>query len=301
MSAPTGVVDELRSATAQLAQAGIDSARGDAEWLMAHVLDTDPGRLVVIDEIDDAHRRAFRAAVSRRAQRIPLQHIVGTAAFGPIELAVGPGVFIPRPETEYLLEWVVTTAVPRARALAQADTSPGPLLIADLCSGSGALAISIATMIPDARVIAVEADEDALLWLRRNVADAPPAVGARVEVVAADVTDADRIAEVVPGGVSVIVSNPPYVPLDAGIGPEVAHDPARAVFGGADGMSVIVPMTPVIATMLVPGGFVGIEHDDTTSEAVVECLLAHGGFDEVTPRNDLTGRPRFVTARRTAP
>lgn len=287
--APARVADEIRSATAQLAAAGIDSARRDADWLMAHVLGCDPGRLIVIDTIDDADLREFRAAVDQRSRRIPLQHIVGTAAFGPLELAVGPGVFIPRPETEYLLEW----------ASSAAGSMSAPVRIVDLCSGSGALAIALATMVESARVTAVEMDDAALKWLRRNVADAPSEVGERLEVVAADVTDAARIAGTIPAGsISIVVTNPPYVPLRSEVGPEVAHDPARAVFGGDDGMSVIVPMVPVIASMLSVGGLVGIEHDDTTSDAVVDCLRAHGAFDEVTAHTDLAGRPRFVTARR---
>ncbi|WP_232718968.1 peptide chain release factor N(5)-glutamine methyltransferase [Gordonia metallireducens] len=287
--APARVADEIRSATAQLAAAGIDSARREAEWLMSHVLSCDPGRLIVIDTIDDAHVRRFRTAVDQRARRIPLQHIVGTAAFGPLELAVGRGVFIPRPETEYLLEWAASAAATRA----------DPVRIVDLCSGSGALAIGLATLVRSARVTAVEIDDAALKWLRRNVSDAPVGVRERLDVVAADVTDADQIGRVIPAGsVSIVATNPPYVPLRSEVGPEVDHDPARAVFGGDDGMSVIVPMVPIIATVLAPGGLVGIEHDDTTSDAVVECLRAHGGFDEVTARTDLAGRPRFVTARR---
>ncbi len=287
--APARVADEIRSAAARLAAAGIDSARRDAEWLMAHVLSCDPGRLIVVDTIDDARVREFRTAVEQRTRRIPLQHIVGTAPFGPLELAVGPGVFIPRPETEYLLEWAASAAA----------TMTDPVRMVDLCSGSGALAIGLATLVRSARVTAVEVDDDALKWLRRNVSDAPAVVRERLDVVAADVTDAEQIGKAIPpGSVSVAVTNPPYVPMRSEVGPEVDHDPARAVFGGDDGMSVIVPMVPIIATILSVGGLVGIEHDDTTSDAVVDCLRAHGAFDEVTARTDLAGRPRFVTARR---
>ncbi|ETA08913.1 MULTISPECIES: peptide chain release factor N(5)-glutamine methyltransferase [Gordonia] len=287
--APARVADEIRSAAARLAAAGIDSARRDAEWLMAHVLSCDPGRLIVVDTIDDARLREFRTAVEQRTRRIPLQHIVGSAPFGPLELAVGPGVFIPRPETEYLLEWAASAAA----------TMTDPVRIVDLCSGSGALAIGLATLVRSARVTAVEVDDDALKWLRRNVSDAPAVVRERLDVVAADVTDAEQIGKAIPpGSVSVVVTNPPYVPMRSEVGPEVDHDPARAVYGGDDGMSVIVPMVPIIATMLSVGGLVGIEHDDTTSGAVVDCLRAHGAFDEVTARTDLAGRPRFVTARR---
>jgi release factor glutamine methyltransferase len=287
---PARPVDELRSAAIRLAESGIDTPRRDAEWLLAHVLGVDVGRLVMVDGIDEPGLGAFRDAVEQRAQRIPLQHIVGTAAFGPVDLAVGPGVFIPRPETEYLLEW----------AVGHLGSTPGPHVVTDLCSGSGALAIAIATMVPETRVLAVEADGAALQWLRRNAADARCAPGSRVEVADADVTDATQMAGLVgSASVSLVVANPPYVPLDAEVGPEVAHDPARAVFGGVDGMSVIVPMVPVIAEMLEPGGLVGIEHDDTTAAPVTECLRATGSFEDVTPRRDLAGRPRFVTARRT--
>ncbi|MEO9328160.1 peptide chain release factor N(5)-glutamine methyltransferase [Gordonia aurantiaca] len=286
---PVRVADEIRTAAARLAAAGIDSARRDAEWLMSHVLRCDPGRLVIVDTLDEPHARAFREAVGKRAQRIPLQHIVGTAAFGPLELAVGPGVFIPRPETEYLLEW----------AAGIAGSLPPDASVVDLCSGSGALALGVATLVPSVRVTAVEIDDEALIWLRRNVSDAPDGVRDRVRVVAADVTDPAQIGPAIPdGSVSLVVTNPPYVPLGSEVSAEVAHDPARAVYGGADGMDVIVAMVPVIASMLEIGGRVGIEHDDTTAQAVVDCLLAHGAFDEVVARRDLAGRPRFVTARR---
>ncbi|GAC85089.1 release factor glutamine methyltransferase [Gordonia paraffinivorans NBRC 108238] len=286
---PARVADEIRAAAARLAESGVDSARRDAEWLMAHVLGCDPGRLVVVDTVADTEVQAFREAVEQRARRTPLQHIVGTAAFGPLELAVGPGVFIPRPETELLLEWAVGVA----------GSLPQGARAVDLCSGSGALALGLATMAPSVRVTAVEIDDDALVWLRRNVSGAPDEVRERVRVLAADATDPARIGSAIPdGSVSLVVTNPPYVPLDAEVSAEVAHDPARAVYGGDDGMSVIVGLVPVVASMLEVGGQLGIEHDDTTSEAVVDCLLADGAFDEVTARRDLAGRQRFVTARR---
>ncbi|MYR06091.1 peptide chain release factor N(5)-glutamine methyltransferase [Gordonia sp. SID5947] len=283
------VESELSWATQVLGQAGIDSARGDAEWLLAAVLGIDRGRLLVADGLDDDTRARFRALVARRTMRIPLQHIVGTAAFGPAELAVGPGVFIPRPETELLAEWAVGIG---ARA-------GGTATIVDLCSGSGALAIAIATMLPTARLWAVERSPAALEWLRRNVASAPPGVADRITVVAADVTDVEQMRIGLPwGSVDVVVANPPYVPQAATVSPEVAHDPADAVFGGADGMSVITPMLPIIAELLMPGGAMGVEHDDTTSAAVLAAVESVGVFDDVRARDDLAGRPRFVTARR---
>ncbi|MFW0797440.1 peptide chain release factor N(5)-glutamine methyltransferase [Gordonia sp. CPCC 205515] len=279
---------ELLWARTVLTDAGIDSARADAEWLMAATLGVDRGRLLILDDIDPAAARRFRAAVSRRAARIPLQHIVGTASFGPAELSVGPGVFTPRPETEFLVEWAMRH-VPR-------DTD---VRIVDLCSGSGALAIAIATLAPNARMWAVERSPEALEWLRRNVDDAPGDVSERVVVVAADVTDASAVgAAIDPGSIDIVVTNPPYVPTTTEVSPEVAHDPAEAVFGGADGMSVIVPMLPVIADLLRPGGVFGLEHDESTSVAVVSAAAGIAEITDVAAHDDLTGRPRFMTGRR---
>lgn len=277
---------ELRRATADLAAAGIDSARADAEWLMAHVLGVDRGLLLMADDLDDTALRRYRDLIERRSRREPLQHLTGRAAFGPVDLAVGPGVFVPRPETEFLLEWA-------CRALARIDAPA----VADLCSGSGALALSIAAAVPGAQVAAVETDPRALRWLRRNVEAGD--LGDRVTVIAADVTDEAAVTgHIADGSLDLVVANPPYVPAAAQVSPEVAVDPAHAVFAGGDGMAVITPMAGVIATILRPGGRVGIEHDESTSRQVVEVLDATGAYDEIIAHRDLAGRPRFVTARR---
>ncbi|MEE3848716.1 peptide chain release factor N(5)-glutamine methyltransferase [Gordonia sp. LSe1-13] len=279
---------EIRWAQQALAAAGVDTARTDAEWLLAAALGVDRGRLLIVDTVDDAARARFHDAVQRRARRVPLQHIIGTAPFGPVELEVGPGVFTPRPETEFLAEWA-------ARSL----EGSGPARVVDLCSGSGALAIAVATMAPTAQVTAVERSPDALMWLRRNVERTPPAVAERISVIAADVTDVDRMCAIIPDrSVDVVVSNPPYVPEGGVISPEVAHDPHEAVFAGDDGMSVITPMLVVIGRMLRPDGVVGIEHDETTAAAVLAGLGASGQFLDMLTRADLAGRPRFATARR---
>ena len=284
--------DEIRWAQEELASAGVASARADAEWLAAWVLDVSRGQLLMIDELEGDDRVRFREAVALRSRRIPLQHIVGRAAFGPVDLSVGPGVFIPRPETEYLLEW----AVNQFNAGGGDPASPGPV-IADLCSGSGALAIGLATLLPEARVVAVEKSQDALIWLRRNIAEQPDDVADRITVVAADVTDPVAMRAQCPShAFDLVVSNPPYVPTSSQVSDEVRHDPHSAVFGGADGMSVIIPMLDVIAEMLRTGGLVGIEHYDTTAPLVVDALTT-AGFDAVAAHTDLTGRPRFVTGR----
>ncbi len=269
----------IADAAAALAAAGIDSARADAELLAAHVAGVDRGLLRFTEPAPDFLDR-YRALVARRALRIPLQHLVGSAAFGPLTLEVGPGVFIPRPETEALLEW------------AQAVPVPVDGLIVDLCTGSGALALALATYRPDVRVIAVERSADALGYARANVA------GSQVELVRADVTAAGLLAEL-DGRVDLVVSNPPYIPDGADLEPEVAeHDPHAALFGGPDGMAVIAPIVDLVARLLRPGGQVGVEHDDTTSAATVNLFTAAGVFTGITARRDLAGRPRFVTAVR---
>ncbi|WP_299577369.1 peptide chain release factor N(5)-glutamine methyltransferase [uncultured Williamsia sp.] len=281
------VRDVIASATRQLAEAGVESPRVDAEHLVAHALRTDRGRLVVVDEMTDTQHAAVTDLVSRRADREPLQHILGDAAFGPLTLAVGPGVFVPRPETELLLEWAVQACTAAA---------PSPRVV-DLCSGSGALALGVAAL-TDATVVAVEKDDDALTWLRRNVAATPESRLRRVDVRHGDATTLDwrRDSD---GAVDVVVSNPPYVPTTVDVPPEVAdHDPAIAVFGGRDGMSVITPMAAVVAAILAPGGRCAIEHDDTTADRVTAALDGTDAFDEITSHTDLSGRPRFVTARR---
>nr|WP_223149904.1 peptide chain release factor N(5)-glutamine methyltransferase [Actinoplanes lobatus] len=270
----------MTSATADLAAAGVSSPRVDAELLVAHVLGVPRGRLLLIDSIRAAEVDRFRELVAARAGRIPLQHLLGTAAFRYVELAVGDGVFVPRPETELLAGWGV------------ARTDPGAVVV-DLCSGSGAIAVSIADETKAGRVIAVERSPAALTWLRRNTAAHPV-----IEVVAGDVTDPGLLSEL-HGAVDVLLCNPPYVPDGTPVPPEVAgHDPAEAVFGGGDGLTVIRPVIELAAALLKPGGSVGIEHDDAHGESVPALLRADGRFVEVAAHDDLTERPRYATARR---
>jgi len=275
----TSLREAIVAATATLASAGIDSARTDAELLAAHVSGTDRGRLALLDAPDPEFFNRFDQAIAARAQRTPLQHITGTAPFGPVQLQVGPGVFTPRPETEALLEW----------ALAQ--PLPPDAVILDLCTGSGALAIALASQRSQARVIAVDDDARALNYARRNAANTA------VRLVRGDVTDAGLLPELA-GSVDLVVANPPYIPVGTVLELEVArHDPAHALFGGTDGMAVITPLIARAAGWLKPGGLLAVEHDDTTSEATARIMIQAGFFGDVTAHRDLTGRPRFVTAR----
>jgi release factor glutamine methyltransferase len=269
----------IGAAEAALAEAGVGSPRADAELLAAHAAATDRGRLAFADMGPEFLDR-YHELVARRANRVPLQHLTGTAAFGPVTVDVGPGVFIPRPETESLLEWAVGQPL-----------SATPVII-DLCTGSGALALALSKNWPEARVIAVDDSEDALVYARRNTAATP------VEVIQADVTAPGVLVEL-NGQVDLVVANPPYIPDGAVLEPEVAeHDPPHALFGGPDGMAVIDRIAELAARLLRGGGRCAVEHDDTTSERTVEAFTRTGRFVDVTARDDLTGRPRFVTATR---
>ena len=269
----------IDEAAGTLTEAGIDSARVDAELLAAHTAGVDRGRLRFHDPAEPFFA-AYRAVVDARSQRIPLQHLIATAAFGPLVLEVGPGVFIPRPETESMLEWALTQRL-----------SESPVIV-DLCTGSGALALALADATPGAHVIAVEDSAEALVYARRNCA------GRNVDLIEADVTAANLLGEC-DGSVDLVVSNPPYIPDGTTLEPEVAeHEPAHALFGGPDGMRVIIPIVALTARLLRHGGFVAVEHDDATAAQTVALFEESGAFTDVTSRRDLAGRPRFVTATR---
>ncbi|MDG4823310.1 peptide chain release factor N(5)-glutamine methyltransferase [Asanoa sp. WMMD1127] len=273
----------IADATARLASAGVESPRNDAELLAAHVLGVSRGRLLLADGFTAAQADAYRRLVDRRHDREPLQYLTGTAAFRHLELAVGPGAFVPRPETELLAGW----GIDLARTLA------APVVV-DLCAGPGPIALSVAQEVPTATVYAVEKSPAALEWLRRNAADLAP----DARVVAGDVADPSLLAEL-RGRVDVLLSNPPYVPEGTPVPPEVDRfDPATAVFGGPDGLAVVRPVIERAAALLRPGGGLALEHDEEHAVVLPELLRNDGRFDRVEAHADLTGRPRFTTARR---
>ncbi|UOQ91141.1 peptide chain release factor N(5)-glutamine methyltransferase [Agromyces endophyticus] len=274
--------------TATLAAAGVPDPEVDAELLIGHVLGLSRGgvqaRLVVGGLIDDADAAALASLVARRARREPLQHLTGRAAFRSLDLAVGPGVFVPRPETE----GVAQIAIDALRAVAE----PEPIGI-DLGSGSGAIALALATEVPHARVWAVEKSPEAFVWTRRNVEEV---AAPNLELVFGDLADALPELD---GKVSVVVSNPPYIPLGAiPRDPEVRlHDPETALYGGDDGLDVVRVLSRRALALLRPGGVLVIEHGEAQS-ADIATLLAADGWRAIDHHRDLTGRDRATTAVR---
>lgn len=280
---PSSLREAISNATSTLREAGVSSPDVDARLLAAHLLGLRPVELMFA-EPPAGFERDYAQLVARRAAREPLQHITGSAPFYGVELAVGQGVFIPRPETEVLAQWAV-------RMLDDAPSAPA---VVDLGCGSGALAIAVARAVPAATVYAVERSHEAREYLRRNVEEHAP----QVRIVAGDMTDPHLLAEL-DGSVDLVVSNPPYVPESPELQVEVYADPHEAVFSGTDGMAAIRGLVPVAKRLLRDGGALGIEHDDTTS-VQVQDVVAAGGFGDIRVVTDLAGRARFVTARKLA-
>ena len=279
----------VRDATVtRLAAAGVPDPEVDAELLLGHVLGLSRGgvqaRLVVGGGLDEADAAALESLVARRERREPLQHLTGRAAFRSLELAVGPGVFVPRPETEQ----VAQLAIDALRATAE----PEPIAV-DLGTGTGAIALAMATEVPHARVWAVENSPEAFPWTRRNVDE----VGAEnLELVFGDLATALPELD---GRVAVVISNPPYVPAgEIPVDPEVhLHEPVAALYGGPDGLDVVRVLSRRASELLHPGGVLVIEHAETQS-AQIASILAGDGWRAIAHHRDLTSRDRATTAVR---
>lgn len=282
----SSIRDAFQTAVARLAAAGVPDPLVDAELLLAHTRGSGRGEVqaaVLRDgEFDATQQEAFDRVVSRRARREPLQHITGLAAFRHLELAVGPGVFVPRPETEV----VAGLAIDALRAAAE----PEPVGV-DLCTGSGAIALSLATEAPHAFVHAVENSVDAFIWAKENAAR----IGAGNVRIVFD--DAAVALPELDGTVAVVVSNPPYVPDDAiPRDPEVRlHDPEAALYGGADGLDLVRAISRSALRLLRPGGTVIVEHGEWQGEPIRDLLTEDGWTNAVT-HPDLTGRDRATLA-----
>jgi release factor glutamine methyltransferase len=276
----------VREAALRLAAAGVESGAHDARALAGHVLVMDPARLSLVPAVTPEQATAIQQLVDQRSARVPLQHLTGVAYFRRLKLAVGPGVFIPRPETELVVE----AALAEVNRLVEAGV--GRPRLVDLCTGSGAIAAAVAQEAPKAQVFAVELSPEAYAWAERNLRD----TGVDLRL-----ADARQALPELDGSVDVVVSNPPYIPAGARIrDPEVAqHDPAIALWGGgADGLDVMRAIVTRAGELLRPGGFVVLEHADVQGSQLVTVLERESGFVEVADHRDLAGRDRFTTARR---
>jgi release factor glutamine methyltransferase len=281
------LLDEIAVAASRLAEAGVESPRTDAELIAAHVHGVARGALHTVP--DAAFDPRYWDDVARRVSREPLQHITGLAYFRYLELEVGPGVFVPRQETEIMTGWAI-------EALGEMDTAEP--VVADLGTGSGAIALAIAQEVPGARVHAGEADPLARQWAERNIArcaEAAPHTSGRVTL-----HDGD-FASALPdlgGAVDLVISNPPYIPAGAWVPPEVGeYDPATALWGGADGLDAIRVIERVARRLLRSDGLVAVEHGAPQGAAVYWVFAEEHGWRGTRNHIDLAGRDRFVTAR----
>ena len=288
VAARVGAASTLRAALSEadeaLTTAGVASPRPDAEELAAHLLGV--GRGDLWRHLDAAPPAGFGDLVQRRARRVPLQHITGTAYFRHLTLHVGPGVFVPRPETEVVVEH----AIELVQVMAVDSLAARRLVAVDLGAGSGAIALSLAHEVTGLEVHAVEVDPGVIPWLRHNALDI------RVQVHEVD------LSQTFPGVedyVDLVVSNPPYFPRDAVPRDlEVARfDPPQALYSGADGLDHVRAVERVAHRLLRHGGYVVVEHADQQGRSAPQ-LFGSSGWSEVEDHVDLVGRPRYVVARR---
>ena len=283
----TLLLDEIAAATIRLAEAGVDSPRADAEMIAAHVHGVGRGELHRVP--DGGFDPRFWNEIARREAREPLQHITGLAYFRYLELQVGPGVFVPRPETEVMTGWAIG---------ALRDMDVAEPVVVDLGTGSAAIALAIAQEVPRARVHAVEADPLARQWAERNIAScagSAPHTRGRVTL------DGDDFASALPslsGTVDLVISNPPYIPVGATVPPEVGeYDPAGALWGGEDGLDAVRVIEGAARRLLRPDGLVAVEHGAPQGAAVYWVFAEERGWRDTRNHKDLAGRDRFVTAR----
>ncbi|GAA1362341.1 peptide chain release factor N(5)-glutamine methyltransferase [Arthrobacter rhombi] len=274
--------EALRRATAQLHDAGVPSPRADAELLAAHLLDVSRGRVGALALAGTPAPVGYAELVDRRATRIPLQHLTGVAYFRHLELSVGPGVFIPRPETELLAQ----LAIDRAR---QVLAERGAVRVVDLGTGSGAVAASVASEVPGAEVHAVELSEDAYPYAAVNTAPHG------VQLVAGDLRTALEGQE---GRFDIVVSNPPYIPPGAiPRDPEVRdHDPELALYGGGpDGLELPRAVITTAERLLVPGGYLALEHADLQGPAMLGLFGASSRWVDINGHRDLNDADRVTS------
>lgn len=267
----------LEQATLDLEAGGVSSPRHDAEVLLSHTTGVPRMMLIGTAKPNGMQVQQFLELVKARASRVPLQHLTGSTGFRYVDVEVGPGVFVPRPETELLAGW----------AIDHAKTLETPVVV-ELCAGAGAISLSVVHEVPGASVHAVELDEPAYEWAQRNLS------GSGVDLRLGDMADAFHDLD---GQVDVVVTNPPYIPLDAweSVAPEARdHDPALALWSGDDGLDAMRVVDQVAWRLLKPGGVVGAEHADAQGESAPAVFASR--WADVRDHRDFADRPRFVTA-----
>ena len=277
----------VQDARIRLEQAGVDSPEHDARALAVHVLGlARPSDLLMVDDLEAHQARAYEELVTRRVDRVPLQHRTGSVGFRYIDLEVGPGVFVPRPETEAVVQFAVDAL--------QGVESP---VCVDLCAGSGTIAFALANELPGAVVHAVERDEAALEWARRNAANRVTAGDPAVQLHLGSAEDALPELD---GQLDLVISNPPYVATGEAHLPDpevIDHDPGVALWAGEDGLDVIRLVEQAARRLLKPGGLLVVEHSDRQGETAPALLRELGGWSEVADHRDYAGRDRYMTAR----
>jgi len=282
--------ERVREAARALAAAGVPSPDHDARELAAHVLGASRYPVLEPDDVPADFDDDFARAVSRRAAREPLQHIVGYTVFRHVTLTVDPAVFVPRPETEV----VAGVAIDDAARLAGEGLAP---LVVDLCCGSGAIGASVHTEVDQAVVVAVDASPDAVRITRENI----PTMDIREpRIELGDVADPDLLADL-NGLVDIVVANPPYIPPGAiPRDQEVRdYDPALALYGGGeDGLEIPRAVIAAASRLLRAGGLLVMEHAEVQGAQARNEALATGDFDHIETRQDLNGRDRMLVARR---
>jgi release factor glutamine methyltransferase len=280
------LMTEIGLAVTRLADAGVESPRADAELLAAHRHQVSRGKLHLVNDADFDPR--FWDDVARREAREPLQHITGIAYFRYLDLEVGPGVFVPRPETEVMTGWAI-------ERLTEMDVAEP--VVADLGTGSGAIALAIAQEVPAARVHAVEGDPLARPWTERNIARCAASATHTAGRVSLHPGDFDSALTELNGTVDLVVSNPPYIPVGASVPPEVGeYEPAAALFSGQDGLDAIRVVERVARRLLRPGGLVAVEHGSPQGAQVYWVFAEENGWRQTRNHADLAGLDRFVTA-----
>ena len=278
----------------RLKNANVSSPRFDAESLVAFVLNTSRNRVGLISEISDEQYRDIEKLVEKRVRRIPLQHLTGEQGFRHLVLSVGPGVFIPRPETEILVESVIRYIK---------DRNQDRIIVVDFCSGSGAIALSIAKECSNVEVFAIEKSTEAFKYLEINYQKYEEEItshNCKVHLIQADINSEIEVLNNLIGQIDVVVSNPPYIP-EKMVPKEIEvkdHDPSVALYGGKDGLEIVRVVVQKANKLLKKGGLLAIEHSDLQGNpdnelSVPYILKETDSFEKIEDRKDLNALPRY--------